>query len=301
MEVDMQSPPSTFRPVAFAIKRPRSPSSPTQERQTKRLSLVPVGSEGQCVRRASVAPDGVADGRVPNQDDWVRQARELSITSPLSITVGFPSVLDGGATGALSRVDEHMAVDDEESQVLRVHPHPGGSRPWSTTKCHLPSIHISTTATQTSVPVPSGLHAPSPAPFSVLTEPPSSSSESASPTSSISVTETSVGAHQHLCPPDIFLLPATPSDTPPHQHQFASEYGQPVGENEPGPHARMQDQNVSQSSLTQTPERTHGSPRPSRAPDVPTSSGRKHRVTMGPRADCTKCRTGVRGHWMHFD
>lgn len=37
MEVDMQSPPSTFRPVPFAIKRPRSPGSPTQERQTVRL------------------------------------------------------------------------------------------------------------------------------------------------------------------------------------------------------------------------------------------------------------------------
>lgn len=36
MEVDMQSPPPTFRPVAFAIKRPRSPGSPTQERQTVR-------------------------------------------------------------------------------------------------------------------------------------------------------------------------------------------------------------------------------------------------------------------------
>ncbi|KAI0317855.1 hypothetical protein OF83DRAFT_92710 [Amylostereum chailletii] len=28
---------------------------------------------------------------------------------------------------------------------------------------------------------------------------------------------------------------------------------------------------------------------------------RKPRVTMGPRADCEKCRLGVKGHWMHFD
>ena len=152
------------------------------------------------------------------------------------------------------------------------------------------------------MPVPSGLHAPSPAPFSVLTEPPSSSTESGSPTSSISVTETRVGARSHhLCPPDIFLLPATPSDTPPHQRQFTTDYGRQGGESEPGPHARMQDQSHSQSSLTQPQDRIHGSPRPSRAPDMPTSSGRKHRVTMGPRADCVKCRTGVRGHWMHFD
>ena len=31
------------------------------------------------------------------------------------------------------------------------------------------------------------------------------------------------------------------------------------------------------------------------------SFGKKQRCTMGPRADCLKCRTGVKGHWMHFD
>ncbi|KZT11203.1 uncharacterized protein LAESUDRAFT_670928 [Laetiporus sulphureus 93-53] len=28
---------------------------------------------------------------------------------------------------------------------------------------------------------------------------------------------------------------------------------------------------------------------------------RKQKFTMGPRADCEKCRLGVKGHWMHFD
>lgn len=162
-----------------------------------------------------------------------------------------------------------------------------------------------TTTIHASVSVPNGVPASPPAPFSVLTEPPSSSSESASSTSSISVTQTQtdVGARApHPCPPDIFLFPATPSDTPPpHQHQFGTEYGQASGENEPGTHARMQGPSLSQSSVTRTLGRIDGSPRPPRAPDMPTSSGRKHRVTMGPRADCVKCRTGVRGHWMHFD
>lgn len=67
-----------------------------------------MGLEGQCVRRASTAPDGVVDGRVASQDDWVRQARELSIASPLSVTVGFPPAVDGSAAVAQSRVDEHM-------------------------------------------------------------------------------------------------------------------------------------------------------------------------------------------------
>jgi hypothetical protein len=28
---------------------------------------------------------------------------------------------------------------------------------------------------------------------------------------------------------------------------------------------------------------------------------RKPRFTMGPRADCEKCRLGVKGHWAHYD
>lgn len=30
-------------------------------------------------------------------------------------------------------------------------------------------------------------------------------------------------------------------------------------------------------------------------------TSRKQRFTMGPRADCEKCRLGVKGHWMHVD
>ena len=31
------------------------------------------------------------------------------------------------------------------------------------------------------------------------------------------------------------------------------------------------------------------------------ASPSKRRVSMGPRADCDKCRLGVKGHWMHYD
>ncbi|KAF9218172.1 hypothetical protein BS17DRAFT_791973 [Gyrodon lividus] len=157
--------------------------------------------------------------------------------------------------------------------------HPHSSR------SHLPSIHIPTT--------PSGLHhapspQPSPAPFSVLTEPPSSSTESLPPSPSIPVTETT--AHP---PPDIFLFPATPSDTPPLDHQFGSSEFEHAGTStQTHVHAQAQAQ-------AQTQVRIQGSSR--LAKDAPSSSGRKHRVTMGPRADCTKCKMGVKGHWMHFD
>ncbi|KZV92853.1 hypothetical protein EXIGLDRAFT_692216 [Exidia glandulosa HHB12029] len=33
----------------------------------------------------------------------------------------------------------------------------------------------------------------------------------------------------------------------------------------------------------------------------PPSARPRPRVSMGPRADCEKCRLGVKGHWMHFD
>ncbi|KAE9400752.1 hypothetical protein BT96DRAFT_634670 [Gymnopus androsaceus JB14] len=32
-----------------------------------------------------------------------------------------------------------------------------------------------------------------------------------------------------------------------------------------------------------------------------TSPSRKQRFTMGPRADCEKCRLGIKGHWVHLD
>ncbi|KAG9318875.1 hypothetical protein JVU11DRAFT_982 [Chiua virens] len=214
----MHSPPSTFRPMSFtSIKRPRSPGSPTQERQTKRPALAPISGEVQGARRVCTAPEGGMARRLAGQDDWVRQAMELSIASPLSVTVGFQSAMEGSGAVAQTRTDEHMAVDYEEpqTQALRVHVHPGSLRPW-TARSHLPSIHITTTPASTLVQ--NGLHAPSPAPFSVLTEPPSSSTESASSTGSLT-------SAQRLCPPDIFLLPATPSDTPSQQTQFTTEGG----------------------------------------------------------------------------
>ncbi|KIJ68932.1 hypothetical protein HYDPIDRAFT_105463 [Hydnomerulius pinastri MD-312] len=258
MEVDMQSPSfRTARSMGYTTKRSRSPGSPSQERQAKRLSLA-IG-EGHFARRSpSVVSDAMAsDCHLPKQDDWVRQARELTIESPL--TVGYPPVVDGGATQ--SRSDEHMAIDHEDT--LRPHSQLSMSR-FLQSRSHLPSIHITTTS--------NSLHAlspqPSAAPFSVLTASPSSMTEVPSPSSSIPAMDTNAHA------PAIFLFPATPSDTPSPQHNFGSDID----------HANSQ-------------ARIEGVSKT----EAPTSSGKKHRVTMGPRADCIKCKMGVKGHWMHFD
>ncbi|EMD34498.1 hypothetical protein CERSUDRAFT_117345 [Gelatoporia subvermispora B] len=45
-----------------------------------------------------------------------------------------------------------------------------------------------------------------------------------------------------------------------------------------------------------TPSPVHRDPNASLPP-----SARRQRFTMGPRADCEKCRMGVKGHWMHVD
>ncbi|KAH7889260.1 hypothetical protein F5I97DRAFT_2052634 [Phlebopus sp. FC_14] len=266
MEVDMQSPGPSFRTargsMGYATKRPRSPESPSQERQSKRISLA-LG-DGHFTRRAStVASDAIATAYLPHQDDWVRQARELTIQSPL--TVGCLPVLD--AESSQSRADEHMAVDHEDS--LRPPVQLSMPKHLHSSRSHLPSIQITTN---------SGFYAltpqPSPAPFSVLTEPPSSTPPPSSPASSLPVVE--MNSH----PPAIFLFPATPSDTPSLHNTFVSDPDHDT---------------TAHPSSTQAP--TLEVPKT----EAPSSSARKHRVTMGPRSDCIKCKMGVKGHWMHFD
>ncbi|KAF9009404.1 hypothetical protein BDQ17DRAFT_1421592 [Cyathus striatus] len=39
----------------------------------------------------------------------------------------------------------------------------------------------------------------------------------------------------------------------------------------------------------------------STSPLTPGGTARKHKFTMGPRADCEKCRLGIKGHWVHLD
>jgi len=77
--------------------------------------------------------------------------------------------------------------------------------------------------------------------------------------------------------PMICVHPATPSDSPiTHQDQNASR----------APSTTTQSSPISPMTVS-----------PTNSP----ITNRKQRFTMGPRSDCEKCRTGVKGHWMHFD
>lgn len=99
--------------------------------------------------------------------------------------------------------------------------------------------------------------------------------------------------------------PSTPSIHILHQQQPLSIYAQP--HISPGMSSNQQE-------LQLGPPQNHDlfQTLPARTPNLPprlicqypgqvSSPGRKQRFTMGPRADCLKCRMNVKGHWMHFD
>lgn len=53
------------------------------------------------------------------------------------------------------------------------------------------------------------------------------------------------------------------------------------------------------SPLSHAPTYNYGAPRPLQPP-TPKAAGAGAGYTMGPRADCEKCRLGVKGHYGHI-
>jgi len=95
-------------------------------------------------------------------------------------------------------------------------------------------------------------------------------------------------------PPLLGLPP--PSDPVPHPPQ---QYQQPL----PSPSIASQMDPFSAAidqELFFESQSVYGHTRPMPGPDAPTHSKRQ-RFTMGPRADCEKCRLGIKGHSVHFD
>lgn len=93
-------------------------------------------------------------------------------------------------------------------------------------------------------------------------------------------TPPSNNALQQQLYPSINIVPATPATPVRHQNPFGS---------------------MSKPSSPSSPSMTMCiSPGQSYA-HVPMSPTRRQRFTMGPRADCEKCRLGIKGHWMHID
>lgn len=260
MEVDTHSPSTIMtRSFNYSLKRPRSPGSPSQERQPKRSSVAL--QDAYLSRRASSSVNqSSSNHHQPSPDDWVRQASDLSIGRPNSVDpVPSPSV-----TGDVQ--DENMALDPDEpskscSSVLV----------FSLPRLLQPSRTHPTT-TQSNAP------------------------------------QACISPPQHLS--QIIVGPAdgqplTPSITMAHEQHLSSVYVQ-SGISSDG----SSNQQESQSGSTQSHDffQTTSSEMPipplppiSQSPGPKSTSGRKQRFTMGPRADCLKCRMGEKGHWMHFD
>ena len=100
--------------------------------------------------------------------------------------------------------------------------------------------------------------------------------------------------------------PSTPSINIVHQQpQPPSTYVQPgISPVKSSSQQEMQSGSSQNHNFFQTTTAGTSISRPpptSQSPGPISSSGRKQRCTMGPRADCLKCRMGVKGHWMHFE
>lgn len=303
----MQSPPtavSTPNPYSAGLKRARSPgpASPTTERQVKRIALAfanggDVTSVLNVNRRASFVASDVsnpchfplslsspASGHQGYQDDWVQQAKDLAICEA---DVNVPS---GSAS------DENMVIDAQP------HPHPYSSAPTFVESMSSPTSsshnhHFATcdhTREHTMSPPPST------APFSIPASATisSSSAEHSSPPHPSASSIAPLAGH----PPAIYFSPATPSsETPtpsPHDYGFREQdHNFCVGSH----HHQHGTNAVERTSTLRTESIPMG--KSCLPPSSPCSSGpsRKQRFTMGPRVDCIKCRTGVKGHWVHLD
>lgn len=83
----------------------------------------------------------------------------------------------------------------------------------------------------------------------------------------------------------------------PRAHNISSTSSRPTTP-PPGPYLRAQDDSIDIDRMTPPPPDLLATAGQIPLPISP--SARRIRVTMGPRADCEKCRLRVPGHWMHM-
>lgn len=262
MEVDTNSP-STRMTLSFnySLKRSRSPGSPSQERQPKRSSLAL--QDTHLSRRAS---SGISVSANLCSSNHQQPSPDDWVRQASDLSIGRPNSVDPVPSPSGDVQDENMALDLDEppkscSSAFVFSP----PRLLQPSRAHPTTMQLDASQAYTSPP-------------------------------------------QHLS--QIIVGPAaeqplTPGITMVHQQQPSSVYVQPgISSDE------SSNQQEFQSGPTQSHDFVHttsskmpSSPPPpiSQSPERKLTSGRKQRFTMGPRADCLKCRMGEKGHWMHFD
>lgn len=263
MEVDTHSPSTRMtRSFNYSLKRSRSPGSPSQERQPKRSSLAL--QDTYLSRRASSSVFSTNQ----NSSNHHQPSPDDWVRQASDLSIGRPNSVDPvplpSVTGDVQ--DENMALDPDE---------------------HLKSCSSVLVFSPPRLLQPSRAH----------------------PTNTqLNASQAYIGPPQRPSQIVVGLAdgqPLTPSLIMTHQQQPSSVYVQP-GISSDGSSNQQELQSVPTQShdFFQTTSSEIPIPPPlpiSQSPGPKSTSGRKQRFTMGPRADCLKCRTGEKGHWMHFD
>lgn len=198
-------------------------------------------------------------------EDWVTQTRGLRIAgdgnSPQPEQRAFTPILEDAEPQACGTESPQMDGDMVRNRYQGLDNSNGCDHP------HIPYLSCSRNeqVMDSDEPMTSpGLPAPpnSPAQMALSTPPSSSSSAQIDPSHSLQQT-------QYFLPT---FVPLTPCDSHP--------------TTPPPPQVTEEPQDINMHSP--------------RIPPTPVSI-RRQRFTMGPRADCEKCRMGVKGHWIHVD
>ncbi|KAI0792890.1 hypothetical protein C8Q75DRAFT_804604 [Abortiporus biennis] len=262
-------------------KRPRSPPSPSptspsalDARPSKRLAFgvntsvsVPIGS------LSGHHPHHYAPGIQTRQvsEDWVRQTRGLRIDrdeksplveqQPTSQFLGTPTIVEEPSS---SGKDEGMDVGMaiDHDEPMSIAPPPPNS-----------PANMSM-STQTNLMIPSNDAFELSSQYQLQQQQQQFFQNTASSSSSSSLSSNFLDPNQYQVP-------------------FASNTNSPSPSPTPAPIAQQNNEGYSNMPISQ--EQAQSQPTQSQPTRKP------QRFTMGPRADCEKCRLGVKGHWMHFD
>ncbi|KAL5529119.1 hypothetical protein ACEPAG_5093 [Sanghuangporus baumii] len=317
MEVDILSPQMRIRSVSGSNKRARSPGSPSPlERASKRTMI----SQLQYRKGVNQEEGGAGRRWSRYEDEWVHQTQGMSIHSPALSEGDHLSTRSGEAdedideeakgdvqmTGLEDSASRHTLHENLSPPCPQTHPpdiedssmtSPTSSQQQLDLHSHShPNLHFRSLESG-SIDLPStnealnSLHALLDTPHSHRTDDTYTNSNSNNNTARL---------------PKITLHPATPStptDGP--RLAFGLSLSQPstpppsvngnAGEMPSSPMSIVGDSN---SPSSQPP--CHSQWRVTNC----TTTGQLRRrplVSMGPRADCEKCRMKVPGHWMHFD
>ncbi|EJD05946.1 uncharacterized protein FOMMEDRAFT_145292 [Fomitiporia mediterranea MF3/22] len=302
MEVDVLSPQLRMRSISN--KRSRSPGSPgLVERASKRAMVIQCESVSQASCRVGVQQELTVAGkpRSVHEDEWVHQTRGMTIHSP-SLGEGVLS-LASSADEALtenSRTDVQMSGADDAS---RTETETRRQEAYQQQKLPTPDsdhpLGANTDAEDFSMRSPmasQSLDAVVPPSHSPLLCLPGQDGEHGS----IAIFSDSTALENpppHSAPPTITLHPATPStptDGPrnPYSLTFSRSSSPPLtsafDESPSSPMSITGDSFSLSSSSTLTSQ-------------WKSNIQRKYPVlSMGPRADCEKCRMKEPGHYMHI-